>query len=284
MVAVITHAYPAGVRRLVATLLEPALRLGCELVVVHTGASAETAEWLHHAPGDVYALGIEDDRGPASSRNAVIDSRPDASVYYFFDDDVMAGADELTAIRSLLEAEATVGIATGTPARVDGAPLATSFDRRPWATTLPRLWDAWWGQHDREEPGVREADVVSGCAIGVRGELVRRIGAFETAFWPACFEDLDFCARARFAGFRIVVGAFPGRQEVSTTMRKTFGLRYPVLCRSSRVLFAALDYPLVLVVARIVRAIVSVVVGPRDARAADGHGLLRCGQRWRLCT
>lgn len=282
VVAVITHTYLAGVRRLVSSLRDPAQRLGFEFIVVHTGSSPETTEWLESG-ADAITLRVQEDRGPASSRNAVVESRPEAPAYYFFDDDVFAGAEELAAIQSLLETDATVGIAAGIPTSADGTPLATSFTRRPWANALPRVWDGWWGRRGRHGHGdVLEADVVSGSAIGVRGDLVRRVGGFETAFWPACFEDLDFAARARFAGFRILVGPFHVRQEVSATMRRTFGSRYPVLCRSSGVLFAALDYPVAFAAARMMRAIVSVLSGPPPERAADAHGLLRCAQRWRL--
>jgi len=58
-----------------------------------------------------------------------------------------------------------------------------------------------------EEPpagaGVEEVAAVSGCAMLVRREVLDRAGTFDPDYF-AYFEDLDLCARARRAGFRVV--------------------------------------------------------------------------------
>ena len=47
-------------------------------------------------------------------------------------------------------------------------------------------------------------DYVSGCAMLVRGEVFEAIGPFDEGFF-AYYEELDFCRRARAAGFGIFV-------------------------------------------------------------------------------
>ena len=56
------------------------------------------------------------------------------------------------------------------------------------------------GQYDR----IREVLYVSSCAMLVSREAWSRIGAPDERLWPA-HEDLDFCWRARLAGFRVLM-------------------------------------------------------------------------------
>ncbi|MDT7971791.1 MAG: glycosyltransferase family 2 protein [Armatimonadota bacterium] len=50
---------------------------------------------------------------------------------------------------------------------------------------------------------VREVDWVSGAAMLVRREVFERIGLLDEGFWAYC-EDVDFCWRARQAGFAVL--------------------------------------------------------------------------------
>jgi GT2 family glycosyltransferase len=51
--------------------------------------------------------------------------------------------------------------------------------------------------------GVRPVDGVTGCAMLIAREVFERIGLFEEEYFFS-FEDLDFCLRARDAGFASV--------------------------------------------------------------------------------
>lgn len=54
------------------------------------------------------------------------------------------------------------------------------------------------GQFD----SIREVDYVSGCALMARRDVFEKIGYLDPAY-RAYFEDVDFCARARRAGYEI---------------------------------------------------------------------------------
>jgi GT2 family glycosyltransferase len=49
-----------------------------------------------------------------------------------------------------------------------------------------------------------DVDAVSGCVMLVRKEVFERVGLFDERFFFS-FEDIDFCLRARRAGFRSIV-------------------------------------------------------------------------------
>lgn len=52
-----------------------------------------------------------------------------------------------------------------------------------------------------EQPS-RCLDVVTGAAMAVSRECVEAVGGFDTGFWNG-YEDVDFCLRARKAGFKV---------------------------------------------------------------------------------
>ncbi|MCX7626388.1 MAG: glycosyltransferase, partial [Candidatus Sumerlaeaceae bacterium] len=56
------------------------------------------------------------------------------------------------------------------------------------------------GQYD--EP--RDCDYVTGAAIAVRRSLLEALGGFDEDFFPAYFEEVDFCTRAHRLGWRVL--------------------------------------------------------------------------------
>ena len=56
------------------------------------------------------------------------------------------------------------------------------------------------GQWDEQQ----EVDYVTGAAMAIRRETLMRIGYLDEGFFPAYFEDVDICLRARQAGYKVV--------------------------------------------------------------------------------
>lgn len=56
------------------------------------------------------------------------------------------------------------------------------------------------GQYD--EP--RECDYVTGAGFGVRREILETLEGFDEDFFPAYFEEVDLCTRARNMGWRVL--------------------------------------------------------------------------------
>lgn len=48
-----------------------------------------------------------------------------------------------------------------------------------------------------------EVDFVTGAAMAFRREVLAWVGWLDEAFWPGYYEDVDFCYRARAAGYKI---------------------------------------------------------------------------------
>ncbi len=56
------------------------------------------------------------------------------------------------------------------------------------------------GQFDQ----MRDVDYVTGAALAITRQALQAIGGLDEGFKPAYFEDVDWCYRARRAGFRVV--------------------------------------------------------------------------------
>lgn len=68
---------------------------------------------------------------------------------------------------------------------------------------LPRHFG--WGEEDNGQYDVPiEPDFVTGAAFAMHRRVLEKLGPLDEGFHPAFFEEIDYCYRARRAGFRIV--------------------------------------------------------------------------------
>ncbi len=67
-------------------------------------------------------------------------------------------------------------------------------------------------KHVREMPDTmepRRTDFVSGCVMIISREVLDRVGLLAECYFPAYFEDGDYCHRARSAGFSVMYAPLP---------------------------------------------------------------------------
>ena len=83
-----------------------------------------------------------------------------------------------------------------------------------WAADLLLLDNLWPGNPARRRylaadvpitgPSPLDVDQPAGACLMIGRDEFDRLGGFDEAFFPAWFEDVDFCRRARAAGLRVV--------------------------------------------------------------------------------
>lgn len=56
------------------------------------------------------------------------------------------------------------------------------------------------GQYDR----LADCEYVTGVALGIHRRVLNKIGGLDEEFFPAFYEEIDYCYRGRRAGFRVV--------------------------------------------------------------------------------
>jgi GT2 family glycosyltransferase len=62
-----------------------------------------------------------------------------------------------------------------------------------------------WGEVDTGQyDSLSEPDYVTGAAFAIHRKVLLRLGGLDEQFYPAFFEEVDYCYRARRAGFHVV--------------------------------------------------------------------------------
>lgn len=98
----------------------------------------------------------------------------------------------LAALCRAIEQNETLGIVGGQILNADGSVNhAGAYLERPLA----------YGRHITEEN--RSVEYVTGAMFGITRQAWQAVGDFDEGFYPAYFEETDYCFRARQAGFAI---------------------------------------------------------------------------------
>lgn len=91
---------------------------------------------------------------------------------------------------------------------------------------------------------VKDVDYVTGAAFLIRKEVLQKIGLLDERFSPIYFEETDYCARAKMAGYRIIYN--PRTKIVhreGITVKKRLPQRH-YLMHKNRIRFMLLNFPL----------------------------------------
>lgn len=62
-----------------------------------------------------------------------------------------------------------------------------------------------WGEEDHSQyDTLADVDYVTGAALAIHRRVLDKLGGLEESYYPAYYEEIDYCYRARRAGFRVV--------------------------------------------------------------------------------
>lgn len=179
-------------------------------IVVDNGSSDRTLKRVRARPG-VQLITNEENRGFAAAVNQGIRSS-NAEFILLLNPDVSL----LTSVDALVDATRQHGLAAGKLVDRDGNPQAGfSIRRFPTAGALifeilgvNRLWrsnpvNRLYRYLDRnlDQPG--DVEQPAGAFLMTRRDVWEKLGGFDESFHPIWFEDVDYCRRARSAGYRI---------------------------------------------------------------------------------
>ncbi|MBN1517986.1 glycosyltransferase family 2 protein [Candidatus Sumerlaeota bacterium] len=98
------------------------------------------------------------------------------------------------------------------------------------------------GQADEE----RSVDWCTGAALAVRREFIERSGgdAFDESFFPAYYEDVDLCYRARLMGYETIYVPRAVLVHFESPVIPNTSRRFYRLCYRSRIIFCLKNYTL----------------------------------------
>lgn len=169
-----------------------------EIIVVDNGSTDGTVEHLRSL-ADVQLIGNPDNRGfPAAANQGIRAARGRNAL--LLNNDCVVTTGWLRRLLEALHSDPKIGLAGPYSNNVSGeqqVPLTygdlADLDGFAWE----------WGKtHNRLRV---ETDRLVGFCLLIRRELVGRIGLLDEQFGIGCFEDDDYCRRARQAGYRAVI-------------------------------------------------------------------------------
>ena len=179
-----------------------------QVINLDNGSSDGTYDWLEAWQERAHAVGIEtqtlryeENIGAIRGRNAAIEVATGSHIAFLDNDTIIGQADWLENLASALDARAEIGIV---------APKLL-FPWAPYEIECCGCAVAPSGRIQYLERGEARASMqprrAVQCAISaawlMKRALVEEIGVLDEAFSPVQYEDLDFCYRARAAGWEV---------------------------------------------------------------------------------
>lgn len=193
-----TYRQTALVRACVASLTGSGV---AEILVVDDGSSLDVQEALRSLP---YAVVCRERNGgfAAAVSEGMRRARPDHDLV-ILNSDVEARPHWLLALRAAAHQAADIGIVGPKLLYPNGA-IQSAGSCRNYKN--PEWFDHRFRYRPADFPPANvagEVGAVTGACMYVKRDLVNAIGGFDERF-PLGFEDVDYCLRARRAGFRVV--------------------------------------------------------------------------------
>ncbi len=175
-----------------------------EVIVADDGSGDGTGELLAREAPEVRVVRLDRNSGFARAANAGI-AAAESSIVLLLNSDAMVDTDALKALLAAFANDPRLGVASAQLLNRDGTPQWSGgrTPTLPWiiavvgAGPMARML-----RRRRDAAQRREVDWVSGAAMAFRTEVWRTAGPLVEEYLFYC-QDIDFCLRARGAGWNI---------------------------------------------------------------------------------
>lgn len=171
-----------------------------EVIVVDNGSQDNAPDSITQAFPAVHLIRNGQNRGFAGGCNVGL-AEATGDVLVLLNQDTVVQPGWLAGLVAAID-EPGVGVAGSLALLADGMTIQHAGGVVDWPLGIAR--HAGYGQalDSRRQSG---ADVrfVTGASLAMRREVLEVIGPLDEDFWPGYYEDVDFCWRARDAGYRI---------------------------------------------------------------------------------
>lgn len=168
-----------------------------ELIVVDNGSRDGTAD-LARARAD-RVIANDSNRGFSAAINQGV-AAAQGEILLLLNQDTVALTDWQAQASALFDADASIGVLGFVLLYPDG-----TVQHAGARLTMPFL-DA---EHLTKHDPAAALDFVTGAAMAIRRAAWEEIGGFDEGFSPAYYEDVDYCFRARRAGWQLQMSARP---------------------------------------------------------------------------
>lgn len=177
----------------------------CRVIVFDNGSADGSVEWIRQSFPESEVLESENNLGFTGANNAAIRHalRDEIEAVWILNNDTEVHPGCLERLSQCLQTDALIGavgpkiLYADPPHRIwyGGAKL-NPFSFRAPHSNIGR--EKGFGPSQPEE-----VDFITGCSLLIRREAIEKVGVFDDSYF-AYGEDLDWCIRAKKAGFRLV--------------------------------------------------------------------------------
>jgi GT2 family glycosyltransferase len=218
---IISYNGSADTVECVGSLLESS-HPGLRIVVVDNGSSPPLSLPPGHA--DVEVVRLEANLGYSGGVNVGIGRalNTGADAVFVLNNDTIFAADAVARLAAELKGDVGIVAPRIYYAADPGLIWSDGFMAHPW--TLEMRGGRRGQREGKDEEPVRAVDYVAGCAMLIHRSVLDAIGLFDEGYFALYYEDLDYCIRARRAGFGILT--VPAA-HVWHKVALTFGLQSP---------------------------------------------------------
>ena len=164
-----------------------------ELIVVDNGSQDQTADVVRSFP-DVRLITNATNTGFAHAVNQGLHAAT-GEVLLLLNQDIVAQPNWLEPILHRLQQDPGIGIVGCKLLYPDG-----SVQHAGGYLVEPPCE----GRHHRDDAAANTIDFVTGAAFAIRRACWQAVGDFDEDFYPAYFEDVDYCLRAKQVGYGVV--------------------------------------------------------------------------------
>ncbi len=175
-----------------------------EVIVVDNGSSDGTAEYVRDSHPDVQLVCAPRNLGFAGGNNIGIE-RSKGDVVVLLNDDTEPRVDWLAELLEEFRNSPKTGVAGCLLLYPDKKTIQHCggiIERNGLTQHIA------WGKKIRpnQDPGpARDVPYATGAALAIRRAVIHEIGPLDPGYWPIYFEEVDFCVRARRAGWKVRV-------------------------------------------------------------------------------
>jgi len=194
------------------TAIDP---LEAEIIVADNASTDGSAALARTVAPAATVLALDRNRGFAGGVNAARAAARTPRLL-LLNPDAAATPGAIARLAAALDASPDIGAVSGRLVDADGTPQhGFNVRRLPTLTSLAvdllfidHLWrdnpaSLRYYARDLDPDVPADVEQPAAACLMIRAEVFDRLGGFDEAFWPAWWEDVDFCRRVLAAGYRI---------------------------------------------------------------------------------
>jgi GT2 family glycosyltransferase len=211
-VCIVSWNTRADLRAALASVFAYAGEVALEVIVVDNASADGSAEMVRREFPAAQLIANRWNRGFAAGNNQAL-RRARGRYYLLLNSDTVVHAGAFAELVRFMDAHPDAGAVGPRILNPDNTlqyscrrfpTLATGlFRKAPLGRLIPdNRWNREYLMSDWVHDVAREVDWISGAAMCLRPEAVRQVGALDEGYYMYC-EDVDWCYRARRAGWKI---------------------------------------------------------------------------------